>query len=98
MAIRLIDWGQLCPENSGAGAEGLSSSSANTSVQRRAPSALPRLPAASTHVVGLALLADLAAESNGRALALDGLALGVDVGDGDLDRRVVLGRDEAVWG
>jgi hypothetical protein len=51
----------------------------------------------STHVVGLALRADLAAESDGGALALDGLSVRVDVGDGDLHRRVVLGGDETVW-
>lgn len=50
-----------------------------------------------THVVSLALRADLAAESDGGALALDGLAFGVNVGDGDLNRGVVLGRDQAVW-
>jgi hypothetical protein len=49
-----------------------------------------------THVVGLALRADLAAESDGGALALDGLAVGVNVSHGDLDRGVVLGRDQAV--
>lgn len=56
----------------------------------------PRPRSARTHVVGLALRADLAAESNGGALALDGLSVSVDVGDGDLNRSVVLGGDETV--
>lgn len=60
------------------------------------PALLAILPA-STHVVGLALVTDLAAESNGGALALDGLSVGVNVGNGDLDRGVVLGLDDTVW-
>lgn len=50
-----------------------------------------------THVVGLALRTDLAAESDGGALTLDGLSVGVNVGNGDLNRGVVLGGDQAVW-
>jgi hypothetical protein len=48
-------------------------------------------------VVRVTLSPDSSADGNGRRLALDGLAVGVDVGDLDLDRGVVLGRDQSVW-
>lgn len=51
-----------------------------------------------TYVVGLAHGADLTAEGVGVVLALDGLAIGVNVGDHDLDRGVVLGGDQATSG
>lgn len=51
-----------------------------------------------TYVVGLTHGADLTAEGVGVVLALDGLAVGVDVSDHDLDRGVVLGGDQAASG
>lgn len=47
-------------------------------------------------VVALAHGADEAAEGVGLVLALDGTAVLVDLGDGDLDGAVVLGLDDAV--
>jgi len=49
-------------------------------------------------VVRVTLGSDSAADGNGGGLTLDGLSIGVDVGDLDLDGSVVLGRDETVWG
>jgi len=48
-------------------------------------------------VIAVALGTDTAADGNGGRLTLDGLSIGVNVGDLDLDRGVVLGRDETVW-
>ncbi len=39
---------------------------------------------------------DSSADGNGGGLSLDGLSIGVDIGDLDLDRGVVLGGDETV--
>lgn len=86
--MRLIDWGQ---RETGGERWGTA-----VSAQAALEDAPPPNPI--THVVSLALRANLATKSNGGALALDGLSVGVNVGDGDLDRSVVLGRDEAVWG
>jgi hypothetical protein len=47
-------------------------------------------------VIGVALCAYPAADSNGGGLSLDGLSVGVNVGDLNLDRGVVLGVDETV--
>ena len=47
-------------------------------------------------VVRVALGTDTAADGNGGRLALDGLAVGVDVSDLELDRGVVLGGDQPV--
>ena len=49
-------------------------------------------------VVRVTLGSDSAADGNGGGLTLDGLSIGVDVGDLDLDGSVVLSRDETVWG
>jgi hypothetical protein len=38
----------------------------------------------------------LSAKSNGGSLSLDGLSIGINIGNGDLDGRVVLGRDQTV--
>lgn len=51
-----------------------------------------------THVVGLTHGTDLTAKSVGVVLALDGLSVGVDVSDHDLNRGVVLGGDQATSG
>ncbi|KAK8858709.1 hypothetical protein IAR55_002938 [Kwoniella newhampshirensis] len=47
-------------------------------------------------VIRVTLSPDLAADGDGGGLALDGLSVGVNVGDLDLDRGVVLGGDESV--
>lgn len=47
-------------------------------------------------VVRVTLSPDPAADGDGGGLALDGLAVGVDVSDPELDGRVVLGVDEPV--
>ena len=47
-------------------------------------------------VVRVTLGSNTTADGNGGRLTLDGLSIGVDVGDLDLDRGVVLGRDETV--
>jgi hypothetical protein len=47
-------------------------------------------------IVRVTLSPDLAADGNGGSLALDGLSLGIDIGDLDLDGSVVLGRDQSV--
>lgn len=47
-------------------------------------------------VIGLTHRPDLTAKSDSGTLVLDGLSVGVDVGNGDLDRRVVLGGDQPV--
>lgn len=49
-------------------------------------------------VVSLTTATDVTAEGVGEVLADNGAALLVDLGDRDLDRRVVLGLDEAVSG
>lgn len=48
-------------------------------------------------VIAVALGTDTAADGNGGRLTLDGLSIGVNVGDLDLNGGVVLGRDETVW-
>jgi hypothetical protein len=49
-------------------------------------------------VIGLTHGPNLTAKGNGGTLVLDGLSVGVNVGDGDLDRGVVLGGDQTVGG
>ena len=48
-------------------------------------------------IVRVTLCPDLAADGNGGSLALDGLSLGINIGDSDLDGSVVLSGDETVW-
>lgn len=49
-------------------------------------------------VISLAVGADLSSEGDGGAAGLEGNSVGVNVGDRDLDRGVVLGVDEAASG
>lgn len=49
-------------------------------------------------VVRVTLGSDSAADGNGGGLTLDGLSIGVNVGDLDLNGSMVLSRDETVWG
>lgn len=47
-------------------------------------------------IVRVTLSPDLSTDGNGGSLALDGLSLGINIGDSDLDRSVVLSGDETV--